>query len=213
MPVPRPHRKKPRESRTRYVVLGMLATGGPATGYGLRQQIAGSVGHFWQESFGQIYPALRQLAAEGLVQGRAIRGGPGRPGATWQITPRGRAELARWVAQPPAIEPERNELLLKVFFAGAVPPAVTARNLEGVAAQLRGGLAGLEAIASRWEEETGGKPDAPYWRLTLDFGLTFMRTALGWIDQAQGVLRSQERRARIPFPPVRRPAARSGGYR
>jgi PadR family transcriptional regulator, regulatory protein AphA len=189
----RPHRTHPRESRTRYVVLGMLATSGPLTGYGLRQRIAGSVGHFWQESFGQIYPALRRLAAEGLVLGKALRGGPGRPGATWQITPRGRAELARWVAKPPAFEPQRNEILLKVFFAGAVPPEVTACNLEAVAGHLRAGLAALEAIAGRWDEQTRGMADAPYWRLTLDFGLTFQRNALAWIDKAQAVLRARAR--------------------
>jgi len=211
------HPPQPRESRTRYVVLGMLATGGPLTGYGLRQRIAGSVGHFWQESFGQIYPALRGLAAEGLVQGKALRGGPGRAGATWQVTPRGRAELARWLARPPTFEPQRNEILLKVFFAGAVPPDVTARNLEGVAGHLKSGLAALEAIASRWDEETCGAADAPFWRLTLDFGLTFQRNALAWIDQAQAVLRARARAAR-PSPPAApaangRPAAPHGEAR
>ena len=220
MPAPRPaHQRKPRENRTRYVVLGMLASGGPQTGYALRQRISGSVGHFWQESFGQLYPALRALAAAGLVQGKATRGGPGRAGATWRITDRGRAELGRWLARPPAFEPQRNELLLRVFFAGAVPTEVTARNLELVGAHLRADLAGLEALAARWEEETGGHPDAPYWRLTLDFGLSMMRSALGWLGEAQGVLAAQERaRTRGTSPNVARGAdkahaARSGGTR
>ena len=129
-------RHAPRESRTRWVILGMLSAE-PMTGYGLRKAIAGSVGHFWQESFGQLYPALRRLAAEGLVEGRATRGGPGRGGATYHVTPAGRAALAGWLAVPPALAPQRNEVLLKVFFAGAVPPAVTCRNLDQVAAAYR----------------------------------------------------------------------------
>lgn len=219
MPEPRRRPPKLRESRTRYVVLGMLATGGPETGYGLRKRISGTVGHFWQESFGQLYPALRELAAQGLVQGTPTRGGPGRPGATWRITERGREELARWLRSPPAFEPKRNELLLRVFFAGAVPPEVTARNLKAVGAHLRSGLDALEAIASRWEAETRGRPDAPYWRLTLDFGLTFTRTALGWLDQAQAVLAAQARRARpreslaAAAAAGPRTAARTGGAR
>ena len=44
MPDLRPPLRKPRENRTRYVVLGMLASGGPQTGYALRQRISGSVG-------------------------------------------------------------------------------------------------------------------------------------------------------------------------
>jgi DNA-binding PadR family transcriptional regulator len=185
--------RKPRENRTRWVILGML-TARPMTGYGLRQAIAGSVGHFWQESYGQLYPALRRLAAEGLVEARAARGGPGRARAVYHVTARGRAALGEWLALPPVLEPARNELLLKVFFAGAVPPEVTSRNLAGVAATLRGERAQLEAIAARLDAAKQLHPDAPYWRLTLDFGLEFMRTALEWIERAQAVLRAARRR-------------------
>jgi DNA-binding PadR family transcriptional regulator len=194
--------KRPaRENRTRWVVLGML-TAAPTTGYGLRKAIAGSVGHFWQESFGQLYPALRRLAAEGLVEARATRGGPGRGGSTYHVTPRGRVALAAWLARPPVLEKQRNELLLKVFFAGAVPPEVTARNLDGVAAKLRAELATLEAIGREIDAAAVGgarHPDAPCWRLTLDFGLSSLRMALAWIDEAKGVL------ARHGAPPARAP--------
>jgi PadR family transcriptional regulator, regulatory protein AphA len=212
MPAPPPRRG--RENRTRYVILGMLTTG-PMTGYALRQRIAGSVGHFWQESFGQLYPALRRLAAEGLVQGRATRGRPGRDGVEYHITAAGRAELAAWVARPPVREPERNELLLKVFFAGAVRPEVTGRNLEQVATRLRAEQAALQAIAAQLDAAAGCHPDEPYWRLTLDFGLAFMGTALGWLDRARAVIRTQAARpaaaARARL--LSQPAARGRGLR
>jgi DNA-binding PadR family transcriptional regulator len=212
-----PPRRKLRENRTRFVVLGMLTTG-PLTGYGLRQRIALSVGHFWQESYGQLYPTLRQLAAEGLVEARAASGGPGRGGATYHLTPKGRAALAAWVALPPVPEPQRNELLLKVFFAGAVPPEVTARNLEAVAAGLRGRLDRLEALAAHFDEATGAPhhPDAAYWRLTLDYGLSALRCGLDWIARAQGALRTRPRSrgpARLSTGGRRRPAHRSEGTR
>ena len=71
------------------------------TGYGLRQAIAGSVGHFWQESFGQLYPTLRRLAQEGLVEARAT---PRRPGPGSDHLPRdaARARGARRLARGPA---------------------------------------------------------------------------------------------------------------
>lgn len=188
--------RRPRENRTRYVVLGMLSAG-PMTGYALRQRIARSVGHFWQESYGQLYPTLRRLAAERLIEARAARGGPGRAGATYHVTARGREALAAWVARPPAVEPVRNELLLKVFFGGAVAPEVTMRNLEAVAARLRARRQELQAVADAFEAEAGGHPDAPYWRLTLEFGLRVMRSAQEWIDHALGAvggLRSGGRR-------------------
>jgi len=210
-------RTRPRENRTRYVVLGMLSTGGPMTGYGLRQAVAGSVGNFWQESYGQLYPALRALSEAGLVASRGAPGTPGRQARIWSITPRGREELARWLALPPAMEPPRNELLLKVYFAGAVGPEVTLANLARVGEALRGMLQGYEQISSHWAADTQGHPDAPYWRLTLDFGITFARTALAWLDQAKAVVREHGRARAAPDPRSRqqgpRPAVRPGGTR
>jgi len=180
-----------RENRTRWVVLGML-TVAPMTGYGLRKAIAESVGYFWQESFGQLYPALRQLVAEGLAAARATQGGPGRGGTTYHVTPAGRAALASWLALPPALEKQRNELLLKVFFAADVPPEVTIRNLAGVAAGLREKLATMEHISQelRTSEKTRSHPHAPCWNLTLDFGTDFCRMAIAWTEKAQRVLAS-----------------------
>jgi DNA-binding PadR family transcriptional regulator len=206
---------RPRENRTRYVVLGMLSTGGPMTGYALRNAIAGSVGNFWQESYGQLYPALRSLSAEGLVSGKGAPGAPGREARIWSITPRGREELARWLALPPAMEPARNELLLKIYFAGAVAPEVTLANLARVEEMLRGMLGGYQQLDAHWERETAGHPDAPYWHLTLELGIAFARTALAWIDRARQVVRQQGRgRAASPSRSKgARTAARPGGTR
>jgi DNA-binding PadR family transcriptional regulator len=189
-----------RENRTRWVILGMLGVA-PMTGYGLRKEIAGSVGHFWQESFGQLYPTLRALVAEGLVEARATRGGPGRGGATYHVTTAGRAALARWLARPPSPEKRRNELLLKVFFAGAAPPEVISRNLQGVAAGLRAQRKALEKIAKQLSgPELDRYPDAPYWRLTLDFGSEYYRMALAWLERAQRVLCQPPVRAALGRP-------------
>ena len=38
------------------------------TGYAVREAIRDVLGHFWNESFGQIYPTLAQLQRDGLVQ-------------------------------------------------------------------------------------------------------------------------------------------------
>jgi DNA-binding PadR family transcriptional regulator len=207
-------RRAARENRTRWVVLGML-TIAPMSGYKLRKAIAESVGYFWQESFGQLYPALRQLASEGLVEGRATPGGPGRGGATYHVTPAGRAALARWLALPPALEKTRNELLLKVFFAADVPPAITLRNLDGVAAGLREKLAAMEQIGRdlRAAEPTRQHPHAPYWDLTLDFGADFCRMAIAWIEKARRVVARPPAPARAARARACRPSRRTATAR
>ena len=51
-----------RSSSSKEVLLGLLAIQ-PMSGYDLGQNIRTSVGHFWNESYGQIYPNLKALAA------------------------------------------------------------------------------------------------------------------------------------------------------
>jgi DNA-binding PadR family transcriptional regulator len=173
-----------RENRTRYVALGML-TLAPMSVYDLRRAIEGSVGHFWMESYGQLYPTLRALAAEGLVKARTAAGSSGREATVYEVSRRGRAELAAWLARPPARDRVRSELLVKLFFGAAVPPEVTARNLDSAAAGLRAELAALEAIAVEHGPEMRRDPVRRFSWLTLDYGLGALRAGLDWLARAR----------------------------
>ena len=55
------------QSQTSYVILGILAIHPHQSGYEIRKTIQQSVGFFWSESFGQIYPTLKRLNAEKLI--------------------------------------------------------------------------------------------------------------------------------------------------
>ena len=61
-----------RSSSSTEVLLGLL-TIEPMSGYDLGQTIRASVGHFWNESYGQIYPNLKKLAAGGFVSSKTER--------------------------------------------------------------------------------------------------------------------------------------------
>ena len=62
-----------RQPSTRYAILGLLSLA-PMSGYEIRKVAASSIGHFWSESYGQIYPTLRKLVAAGLAKPRSRRG-------------------------------------------------------------------------------------------------------------------------------------------
>ena len=54
--------RRPR-NKSRFAVLGMLSMG-LETGYQMKKHVEENLGHFWSESYGQIYPILGQLRAE-----------------------------------------------------------------------------------------------------------------------------------------------------
>ncbi len=174
-----------RESRTRYAVLGML-TIEPMSGYDLHKTIERTLGHFWREGYGRLYPTLKALTAEGLVVTRADqRGGPRRN--THHLTDAGWDELRRWLATPPGSpHAGRDDLLLQVFFArhaGAGVLTEHVRRRREVTADL---LARYEAIEDELLRDPS--PDAPAWWLTLRHGIHLARASIAWCDEALEVL-------------------------
>ena len=89
---------KKRKSRTRNAVLGVLAYG-PSTGYEIRKLLSDTTSHFWKESYGQIYPTLEELRAEGLIE-VAEHETTGRETRRFAILPEGEAELRDWIRSP-----------------------------------------------------------------------------------------------------------------
>ena len=167
----------PREKRTRYVVLGMLLQG-PANGYALRQRIAASVGNFWQESFGQLYPTLLELEASGLVSSSARVGG--RQGVqTHAITPAGRRALRDWLSRPPQPVPERNELLLKVFFAELAPQEARGHVLRA-RDEARRTLQDLRRTRASLRKDLVQHPSWPAWLATIDYGIAGQQALEVW---------------------------------
>src|SRR5271170_5478032 len=125
-----------RNSSSAQALLGLL-TIEPMSGYDLRQTIEASIGHMWSESFGQIYPNLRRLAAAGLAQ-RKSEGRKGkRDRHVYSITRKGRTQLAEWLALPAQPEVPRNEMLLKLFFGAQVAPEISIAHVQRMAEQHR----------------------------------------------------------------------------
>ncbi len=166
-------------------MLGAL-TLGPKSGYDLRQFFSRSVGFFWSESFGQIYPILRTLSAEGLIEAEPATNERRRP---YRITEAGRAALKQWLEQPPVMEVGRIEVLLKLFFAGEASPAVAFDHLQVVRNEHMQRLERYAQVADRLDTELADHAQVVYWRLTLDYGRRTSEALLAWCDAAEAALR------------------------
>lgn len=153
-----------------------MLTHGPMTGYRLREEIRASVGHFWQESFGQLYPTLRELEQEGLV---ARVGGGADRGEPVELTPAGREALRAWLAQEArSLSPERHELLLQLFFGRHADPGVIVAHLDRHRERLLQARERYRQIEQLVRAETS--PDQPYWLATVRHGVLLVEAGLAW---------------------------------
>ena len=177
-----------RASQTETAVLGALSVM-PMTGYALREAIRDVLGHFWSESFGQIYPALAELEQRGDVR----RAGSGRTGAsTFAITPAGEARLKELLGEPVQEVPPRNGLMLRLFFGRQLGPQACRSLVLGARAEAERRLAQFEAIRREPPDEETAQ-DRPYWLLTVSAGEHSARAAIDWADEALAALDELER--------------------
>ena len=187
-----------RSSSSQEVLLGLL-TVEPMSGYDLGQSIRASIGFFWNESYGQIYPNLKKLAAAGLVTAKTEKqkGKPDRQ--VYSITPSGRARLGKWLAVEPQPEVPRNELLLKLFFGTQAGPEVVIGYVERMAQSNKAFLEKFRQIERELMAQMGRYPDVPYWRMAARFGQLELEAHLRWAEETLKTLRkmagSRRRRA------------------
>jgi len=134
---------------------------------------------FWAASYGQIYPELKRLSEAGLVAGVDTPTG-GRKRTVYEITADGEEELKAWLRQPPATFEMREEGLLKLFFANALPPEEAVeilRAMRGHRRSVHEQLVAMEPIAAE-------KPD-PYPLMVLRGGIEFTAWFADWCERME----------------------------
>jgi len=177
-----------RASSSTQALLGLL-TIEPMSGYDLGRLVRASIGHIWSESYGQIYPSLKRLSAEGLVECKTEKH-KGRPDRhIYSITKKGRLVLAKWLAVPPQPEVPRNEMLLKLFFGAQVPAHILIRNLESMVETHRALLQKFARTEHDEIDQNPHYPDAPYWKMAARFGQIEMKAHLQWAAETLRELR------------------------
>jgi len=171
-----------KQTKSKYAILGMLSIQ-PMSGYDIKQTIKRSISNFWREGYGQIYPILKQIAEEGLATNRVERQ-PGKPDRhVYTLTERGWQELRRWLGEPAAYDPERNELLLKLFFGRHTSAATNIAHVRQYRSVLAALLGRFEAIEAHLSAEQPPAPDLSYWLITLRHGQHLSRALLAWCDE------------------------------
>jgi DNA-binding PadR family transcriptional regulator len=170
------------------VVLGLLSLG-PRSGYDIKTVVDRSTRFFWAASYGQIYPELKRLEEEGLVEGEDQPSG-GRNRRVYRLTAAGREALHDWLLGSTVTIELRDESLLRLFFADALPHDEALMLLEG---RKRGHEEYLEVL--RAIQALPGGPDPTYVDLVLRWGIDFNEWGASWCEEQLERLRAKTKAA------------------
>jgi DNA-binding PadR family transcriptional regulator len=170
----------------------MLSIQPKLSGYEIHKAIEENFGSFWGESYGQIYPSLKRLAAEGLIVPCKPASAPKKRRQEYALTDAGRVCLREWLALPFQNDPPRNEFMLKLFFGREAAPGVSIAHVLELQRRNQRSLAMLEGIEKMANQHLSQNPHKPYWMLTLSLGIALTRAALDWGESALAELASIE---------------------
>lgn len=175
---------------TDYLLLGLLSHE-PMTGYEMKRRLDTTLALFWNASYGSIYPTLAQLEQEEKIIGKETSVNK-RNRITYEITKAGEDYLKEWLHEPPERDEIRYETLLKLFFGGNVG---TERNLCHIADMRKRMEQELPYLKEsvRQLEAADGEEAHKYYRLTALFGVKFYEASLAWCEEAEKILKEQEK--------------------
>lgn len=113
----------------RILCLGVLSMG-DASGYEIKKRLEDGFTHFYDASFGSIYPALSRLQKEEFVT-CSFEPQSKRPDKkVYGLTVEGRLELVRQLSQDPGPDRIRCEFLVSMLFADLLPASRVADMID-----------------------------------------------------------------------------------
>lgn len=166
----------------RYAILGLLLDR-PGSGYDLAGRFADVIGAYaWDAKHSQIYPELRRLEQDGLVE--VLERGARRR-TTYRCTDEGLAALRAWLMAPPQTSGGvRNEHALRLFLLAALERddaiVLLHRTEQDAVAQVQH----LEREFTALQERTGSESGGPL-GLTVQFGIHSFAATAQWARWAQ----------------------------
>ena len=175
-----------REKKIDMVILGLLSHE-DLTGYDIKKRMDGVISFFWKGSFGNIYPALKEMENQKLITKRDTSTG-GREKITYHITRSGRNSLAKWLSDEQAVNELRYETLLKLFFGGVQGKEITLHNIELFEEQIKKDLKVLKGYTAALEDKLDEEDHVCFY-LTASFGVETYEAYLKWCTKAKRMLK------------------------
>jgi DNA-binding PadR family transcriptional regulator len=157
--------------------LGVLSRG-EATGYEIRKHVTqGPFGHFFEASYGSIYPALNGLSAEALVECRAMAQERRPDKKVYRITPAGCLALVEALTAEPEPDHIRSEFTFMLFFGHLL----SARHLDETISER---VAWYRESIARMERCRDAAADRPAGELfTLGLGIATYTAAADYLEE------------------------------
>ena len=154
--------------------LGILSQG-DATGYEIKKQFENGYSHFYEASFGSIYPALARLTEDGCVSCTQQVQDKRPDKKIYTITAAGRLAFLDELNKMPGRDRIRSEFLATMLFGDLLSPSQLDNVIETKLTEYRRELANMEAC-----DMAGAGAGNTF---VHGFGISFYRAAIAYMEE------------------------------
>jgi DNA-binding PadR family transcriptional regulator len=162
----------------RYYILGLLAQQ-PMSGYDIKRFLKNLSWLIGSPSFGSLYPALRSLLGDGLVNVDAIPRNERQSRKIYTITETGHEVLREWVEQPIDPKASLKAFVMRLLLASNFSHTGLVSHLHQRRSQVASHKAAIQQIITTMDN--GATPEQ---YLALDYGLSIATAEMAWLDKA-----------------------------
>lgn len=178
-------------NKTKYALLGVLNLMS-GSGYDIKKFCDSSIGYFWNENYGHIYPVLQRMEDEELIT-KEVKQREGRPSKNiYSITQKGREELEEWLKLPVENNPIRSEFLLKMFLSKDIPIESVLEKVEKLKDQCEEELKKYSEIEKFFKSEQTdmNKKELTLYLSTVMYGKLGEEARIRWCEETIQQLKS-----------------------
>ncbi len=146
-----------------------------ATGYEIKKDFEdGLFCHFMEASYGSIYPALNQLAVEGLVTVREEEQSGKPDKKVYAIAPSGLNALTKALAVLPAQDKYKSEFLFIMLLQHHISPEHRIAAIDKQLSDLRADLGSIEQCRHQYQDNSASDLVMGYGEAVLTAGVTYL---------------------------------------
>lgn len=176
----------------KYAILGLVKRE-PITGYDITKYCSGALSKFWDAKHSQIYPELKRLVDEGLVEYKVTIQGEKLEKKLYTITEAGNEELYNWLDTDEPLGPvPKDAFRLRLYFADSLSRMQLRALFKGQIEKLQQRVRTLELSMA----ELGGVPEmftpdfAEY--LLITGGIYRDKASIDWIKNCMELTNCSE---------------------
>ena len=164
-----------------------------SSGYDLARRFDKSIGYFWHATHQQIYRELARMETAGWIESTTPEDAGKTRKRSYSVLTAGRAELARWAAEPSAPMDLRDEFMVRLRADAVLNSVELSGELHRRIQQHQEKLVHYRAIAER--DFPPGKPlgrSARIHQMILNKGILYEEGSITWATDMLGVLAEVE---------------------